>query len=193
MGIGIHYSGKIDPNASLPNLIGDVEAMTNDYGWEQIVYGEAFPSNRLDDSYSDKIYGVAVIPPDCDPLFLCFLSNGRMSSPLHLETFGYSDDLIHKEYLYMLSVNTLQAGVDVHVKLIEILKHVSSLYLSNFEINDEGGYWDSGNKDLLTEAFFHRMQLMELLPSHQISASWTSTESIRQYLNHVMTDLIHKQ
>lgn len=192
MGIGIHYSGKINPKASLPSLIAEVEALANEYAWESVVYRDDFPSNQFGDSYSDQIFGIAVVPPNCDPLFLCFLSNGHMSSPLHLESFGYSDDLIHKEYLYMLSVNTLQAGVEVHVKLINMLKQVSK-YLVDFDVNDEGGYWDSDNKDLLTEAFFHRMQLMELLPIHQILATWTSTESIRQYLHHVMTDLIHKQ
>lgn len=192
MGIGIHYSGKINPEASLPSLIAEVEAMANEYAWESVVYSDSFPSTQFGDSYSDQIFGIAVIPPSCDPLFLCFLSNGRMSSPLHLESFGYSNELIHREYLYLLSVNTLDAGVEVHIKLIDMLKQVSK-YLVDFDVNDEGGYWESGDKALLSEAFYHRMQLVELMPSHKVVATWTSCESIRQYLNHVMTDLIHKQ
>lgn len=193
MGLGIHYSGKFKPEASLSGLIAEVEALANLYGWEHVVYNDTFPSMFFGNSYSDCIYGIAVIPPCCDPIFLSFLSNGRMSSPLHLESFGYSTELIHNEYLYLLSVNTFDAGVEVHIKVVDMLKLVSEKYLTNFEVNDEGGYWESGNKVLLTEAFYHRMQLVELMPHQRVSATWTSSESIRQYLNHVMVDLIHKQ
>ena len=193
MGIGIHYSGRFNPAASLPKLIAEVTTFSKNLGWETMLYGRDFPSPQFEDSYSDQIYGIAVIPPDCDPLFICFLSIGRLSSPLHLESFGYSDELIHREYLYLLSINTLQAGVAVHVKLIEILKLISRYYLLDFEINDEGGYWESGDESLLAEAFYQRMQMIELSPRHHIAATWTSCESIRLYLNKVMTDLVHKQ
>ena len=193
MGLGIHYSGRFNPNASLPKLIAEVEELATAYGWEQLVYERVFPSSRFDDSYSDKIYGIVVIPPNCDPLFLSFLSNGRMSSPLHLESFGYSDEVIHREYLYLLSVSTLLAGVDVHVKLVTLLKALTNRYFLDFEVNDEGGYWDTENEEYLHSVFLHQRQQMELVTCSKNGSTYFWGESIRFYLNRVMKDLIYKQ
>jgi len=177
----------------LPQLIAVVEVMASAYGWEQVVYSSTFPSSHFDDTYSDKVYGIAVIPPNCDPLFLCFLSNGRMSSPLHLESFGDSNDVIHREYLYLLSVNTLLAGVSVHIKLVKMLKLISRRYLTEFEVKDEGGYWDSGDEQYLAESFSYQKHLMELVSCPRNGPTYFWGESIRVYLNRVMKDKIYKQ
>ncbi len=193
MGLGIHYSGRFNPDASLPQFIAEVEALATAFGWEQMVYEHGFPSLQFPNRYSEKIYGIVVMPPNCDPVFLCFLSNGRMSSPLHLESFGDSQEVIHQEYLYLLSVVTLLAGVDVHIKVVKLLKAIGNKYLLDFDVKDEGGYWETENEEFLAATMLQQRQQMELVTCSRNGSTYFWGESIRLYLSRVMMDLIYKQ
>jgi hypothetical protein len=86
MGLSIHYSGRFNPSASLKEMIEEVTDIARIYRWKYTIYETHFPKAEPDGTYNDKVYGITVSPPECEPVFLSFLSNMRMSSVFHLKS-----------------------------------------------------------------------------------------------------------
>lgn len=76
-----------------------------------------------------------------------------MSSYPNLKIWGESSDEQEKKYLYMLSVKTQFAGSSMHKLLINLLKYLSKKYFCEFNLYDEGKYWETGDEILLDEIF----------------------------------------
>ena len=154
MGLSIHYNGRINESTSLTKLIEEVKDIVEVYKWEYTIYETQFPSQSLGTkAYNNEIYGISFTPPECETVFLCFLSNGKMSSPIHLLHYGHSSDTTYQEYLYMLSVKTQYAGIEIHKLVLHILKHISKNHLSDFQLMDEGKYWETWDEKVLQDRF----------------------------------------
>lgn len=187
MGLSIHYSGRFNPQASLSEMIEEVKDIAEIYNWQYTVYEEQFPSNKFDnDSYNKNIYGINFTPPDCETINLCLLSNGRISSPSHLKIFGYSADEAYKKYLYMLSVKTQFAGSNVHKLIIHLLKHLSKKYFQEFEVIDEGHYWETEDEKLLEETFKKYNDLLDSVGSALQNIPMASDETFEQYFSRIL-------
>jgi hypothetical protein len=153
MGLSIHYNGTFSKTASLSAMIEEVKDIAEVYKWQYIVFETEFPEGRLDsETYNDKVYGLFFAPPGCEPVYLTFLSNGRMSSDLNLK-FWANEKGERAAYLYMLSTKTQYAGLQTHVTIIQLLRHVSKKYFSRFELMDEGRYWETNDLSVITESF----------------------------------------
>jgi hypothetical protein len=154
MGLSFHYNGHFNAKASLPEMIEEVKDTAEMFQWKYNIYEEEFPENSLGKTqYNQKIYGISFTPMECETIWLCFLSNGKMSSPVHLRFYGNSEDKEEQEYLYSLSVKTQYAGIETHKLIIHLLRHLSVKYLCDFTVSDEGQYWETGNEELLQEIF----------------------------------------
>lgn len=162
MGLSIHYSGSFNPDASLSAMIEEVKDIVDIYKWKYFVFEDTFPpdSSGLAD-YSEDIYGICFTPPDCETIDLCFLSNGKMSSISHLKFFGNSQNKEYQKYLYMLSVKTQYAGVEIHKLIIHLFKYLEGKYLQDLVVHDEGHYWDTGDEILLRDTFKKYTDLIE--------------------------------
>lgn len=154
MGLTIHYNGKFNPSASLRELIEEAKDVAEIYNWKYHIYETEFSPNDFGkESYNDKIYGIIILPPNCEPVYLTFLSNGRMSTEHNLEFWGKSEDEKEKNYLYMLFTKTQFAGIHVHKLIINLFRYLSQKYFSEFNMFDEGKYWETKDEKLLEEIF----------------------------------------
>lgn len=154
MGLSFHYSGSIAQPEFLPELISEIKDIAGVFKWEYTVYERQFPENAFGKTeYNQNIYGISFTPPECETIFMCFLSNGRMSSNVHLQFFGKTNNQEEREYLYMLSVKTQYAGVELHQFIIELFRYMHTKYFTNFEFTDEGDYWNSNDIELLKANF----------------------------------------
>ena len=70
-----------------------------------------------------------------------------------LKYFGNSENEKDKMYLYMLSSKTQYAGSTIHKIIIHLLKYLSQKYFQDFQLTDEGGYWETGDEKLLEKNF----------------------------------------
>ncbi len=52
-----------------------------------------------------------------------------------------------------ISVKTQFAGNEIHKALIKLLKHLEGAYLTEFELFDEGGYWQALDEEKLNRQF----------------------------------------
>jgi hypothetical protein len=156
MGLSFHYSGNIVKPELLPELIDEVKEIVKVFGWKYTTFDQEFPEvSFLKTEYSDKIFGICFTPPECETVFISFLSNGRMSSPTHLEFYGKTPTQPERKYLYMLSVKTQFAGVAIHQILIQLFRHLNKKYFSGFKMMDEGYYWETNDEEL-SKTTFHK-------------------------------------
>ncbi len=88
-----------------------------------------------------------------------------MSSAAHLEFFGKTESREEQSYLYMLSVKTQYAGIEIHKLFIQLLKYLSARYFVNFQLKDDGMYWETGDEKLLNNIFQQYTDLIDSFAS----------------------------
>lgn len=154
MGLSIHYSGSFNPSSSLTEMIEEVKEFAETMKWKHYVLDDCFPEKFYEGDDIDKnLYGICFAPPESETVSICFLSNGRMSSPLNLAAWGNSNEGIENGCLYMVAVKTQYAGPEVHIQIIKLLKYLEKKYFIDFTVSDEGHYWETGDENLLRETF----------------------------------------
>lgn len=173
MGLSIHYTGTIKDKTLLPQLAAEMKDICESLGWDY---------HYFDPGEEDTLEGVYFSPPECEPLFLTFNKEGRLLSPISQIT---RDMLLQNgldpELIFTISTKTQYAGIDVHIALIRLFRYLKEKYFSDFEMNDEGGYWESDERELLEQQFTRyetAMASMKEMLDQLRSASQASPESI---------------
>ena len=133
MGLSIHYNGTIKDTRLVPQLVDELRDICNTLQWKYHLF-EDEPAN-----------GICFSPENCETLFFTFSKSGELCSPLLLH---YN---IHPATT--ISVKTQYAGMDAHKAIIKLLKHIKLKYFSEFELYDEGGYWESDDENVLRQQF----------------------------------------
>ena len=154
MGLTFHYSGSFRKDASLEGLIEEVKDIAEINGWPHHIFERQFPENGFGkEAFNDNIYGISFSPPGSEPVWLCFLSNGRLSAPHLLQFYGQTEHQEERKNLYLVSTKTQTAGVSTHKSVIDLLKYLDGKYLTGLKVYDEGQYWETGDEILLAEIF----------------------------------------
>jgi hypothetical protein len=193
MGLTIHYNGKFNPAASLPEMIEEVKDIAEINKWKYHIYETEFPKDSIGkESYSDNLYGIIFIPPNCEPVYLSFLSNGRMASEHGLQFWGNSQDKKEKEYLYMLSTKTQFAGREIHKWIIHLFKYLKGKYFSEFNMFDEGKYWETNDEKLLNEIFQRYENALDILGTALENIPRDRGESFEKYFERILKGINDK-
>ncbi len=183
MGLSIHYNGRFKNGASLTEMIDELEDISKIYNWKYHIFEREFPAQKTDDTTHDgKIYGMCFTPTNCETVSISFLSNGRMSGAMQLHLWNDAIDEKEKEYLYMLFTKTQFAGSEIHMLIIHLLKYLSPKYFSEFNMIDEGQYWETGDKELLRENFKNYTDLINGFSAALQSIPKDPEENIESYL-----------
>jgi hypothetical protein len=154
MGLSFHNNGRFDPGASLREMTEEVEDVVKIYGWPYLIFGTTFPKDSLElQEYDGNLYGICFSPPKCEPVFLSFLSNGRMCSADGLKAYASSVGRQEEQHLYTLSTKTQYAGYNTHKIIMELLKYLSKKYFRELNVVDEGRYWQTGDELVLKNIF----------------------------------------
>lgn len=192
MGLSIHYNGKFNKEADLAELIAEVRDIVQIFQWDYFIFSEQFPPRETDDqSHDGDLYGIHFTPPGCESVSLCFLSNRRMSDIVHLKLYGDSKDEEERDYLYMLATKTQFADVSVHKSIIHLFRHLQSKnYFEEFNLIDEGEYWETGDEALLERK--HEF-LGTLIDSFSLAVQSVPREQGESYENYFkrIVKLIH--
>ncbi len=138
------------------------------------------------------IYGISFRPPGCETVNLCFLSNGRMSSTLHLKFYGDATNTTTQKYLYSLSVKTQYAGIEVHLLLMRLFKYLATKYLSDFWLMDEGGFWGVEDEAVHQQNFNKYNFLIDSFTEAITTRQKKPGESLTQYFSRLLTEIREK-
>ncbi len=194
MGLSVHYSGSIKNPNSLSELINEVKDVAEIFKWKYKVYNNKFPTGSFGkDEYNNEVYGISFNIPDCDTIFICFLSNGKMSSPFHLRFYANSHDKEECKFLYKLFVKTQFAGIELHKYIIHLFRHLNKKYFKDYEMFDEGGYWESGDEKLLQANFNKYNDLLNTFSLALENEPKQSGESFEDYFERLLIKIQEKR
>ncbi len=188
MGLSIHYSGRFRETSCLPEMIDEIKDIAEVCKWNFTVYCEQFPNNKSPGIIHDgKVYGISFTPPECETVSISFLSNRKMSSNVHLKFYGNTDKEPYSKYLYMLSVKTQFAGIEVHKFIIQLFRHLEKKnYFEEFSLIDDGKYWETGDEKLLADIFKENVELLDNFSFAIESVPIENGESYEKYFERVM-------
>ena len=141
---------------------------------------------------NDEIKGVLFAPEGSEPVFLTFNHEGRTLSPISIITRDIYDGIkLDKELMFTTSTKTQFAGIDAHIAIIRLLKHLSKKYLRDFTLTDEGSYWETGDEKILQRQFENYDTAMDLISEalQDLSANSDETpESIVERLERLLRE-----
>ncbi len=145
MGLTIHYSGKLRNPANLPSLIEEAADISQTMKW---------PYEVLERTSDVPVGGILIAPEGSEPLWLTFHEEGFMCNPM---LYAYVQEVegkgIPQDAEQWLFTKTQYAGVEVHMALIRLMRHLSQKYFEKFEVHDESQYWETNDEDLCRKRF----------------------------------------
>lgn len=145
MGLTIHYSGKLRNPASLPSLIEEAADISQTMQW---------PYEVIDKTPDVPVAGILIAPEGSEPLWLTFHEQGFMCNPmLYAYVMEVEGKGIPQDAEQWLFTKTQYAGVEVHMALIRLMRHLSQKYFDKFEVHDESQYWETNDEDLCRKRF----------------------------------------
>ncbi len=170
MGITIHYSGIFRNDRSLSEMIEEATAFAESEGWKADKQLSEFNNGSSDgDPDNRSLFGVLLHPPECETVFLCFEANRKLGyyfdfSDCITETWipdngpdgGHwerDESTNENETSWFVHTKTQYAGSAVHRKVVQLLRIVSEKYLTEFNCEDETGYWQHGDESELMKRF----------------------------------------
>lgn len=150
MGLMIHYQGHFNPKASLVEMIDEVNNIAEINEWSTTVFNKNFP-DQSGSAQKKLLYGLILSLPESESVFLCFTADRRLANPVWLD--ADTSNLEAEDLLHSLFTKTQYAGIEMHKKIVHLLKYLSAKYFDEFSVIDEGGYWETGDGKVLEENF----------------------------------------
>ena len=155
MGLTIHYCGKLRHPVDLPLLVAEAVDISESMHWAYEVI-EPLPNVPVE--------GVLISPNGSEPLWLTFHEAGFMCNPLLysyvLEVEGKGIPADAEQWLF---TKTQYAGVEAHMALIKLMRHLSQKYFEKFEMYDESRYWETGDEDICRAKFGEYNRIMDIM------------------------------
>jgi hypothetical protein len=156
MGLSFHYKGAIRNRSLISNLTEEVLDICKSLNWNYHIWekkGTTAIRTMAPDppNYTpDDLQGISVSPDECEPLFLTFLPNGNLCSPLKLM---FNDPITNDLMIEVIHVKTQFAGPDTHIALLKLLRYLKEKYFAELEVDDEGQYWETQDEKILLSQF----------------------------------------
>src|SRR5688572_5208421 len=145
MGLSIHYTGTIRNISFIDQLIDETADVCESMKWEYTIIKE---------QGDEGVNGIVFSPENCEPIFLTFLPNRRMCSPVSLRNKDlYAANGLDPELVYWTSTKTQFSGPDTHIALLKFLKHLKEKYFEELTLDDEGYYWATNDEKVLFQRF----------------------------------------
>jgi hypothetical protein len=188
MGLSFHYSGKIRSVSAIDLLTSEVEDICKSLGWEYYIWKRK--SHRKKKIKNEKgsvvkytpedVTGIDVTPPDSETLFLTFLPDGTLCSPVKLMFYNpENNDLL----IEVIHTKTQFAGPDVHITLMELLRYLEGKYFQKLKVDDEGMYWGRWDKEVLLARFETYNKMFNLMSEALTTLKAEPGETVTQLAN----------
>ncbi len=157
MGVTIHYRGKLKSPDLITTLMDEVEEICISNSWKYQLLKDSSPTKEpalpnpyeLDDFDSDldfspnhsrdDLQGITFQPhKESETVTFLFDTEGVLRSI-------FSSIFKKKGKYTWCFVKTQFAGMDTHVRIINLMAYLKKKYFKKFEIHDDGGYYPDMN------------------------------------------------
>ncbi len=187
MGLSIHYSGYLKGADLLPELIREVQDISEIYGWKYQILDSVFPNEHFNEKADfENLYGINFTPTNCETISIVFLSNGRMACPARVLLADKTELQDEDSWIYFNSVKTQFAGFRIHQLIIHLFKYLNEKYFRNFKMNDESYYWETMDEAKMKNQFKVYNTLLENFELAIETFPMQSDEGIEQYFKRVI-------
>jgi hypothetical protein len=181
MGITIHYNGKINNIAQTDAFISELSSISNEMDWEYTLIND----NDL------QVKGI-LAKPDAKSETLSFLfdKSGQLINPIYL--IENDDGRLCSSSVH---IKTQFSHIDVHVTVIKLLKYVKKKYIDNLQVFDEGGYWETNDRQLLKnriDFLYDKINSIQKILSELPSNINDTAESIAERIEKVLSGKLSK-
>ncbi len=158
MGLSIHYQGSLTDYSFVDELTDEVEDICKSLAWKYHLWKKKnysrdtvhvekpdFINYKLED-----LKGISIFPEECEPVELAFFPSGILCSPIKLM---HNDPATNDLMVQVVSTKTQFAGPDIHKAVLNLLRYLQEKYFAEFELSDEGMYWETKDEKILTSQF----------------------------------------
>ena len=153
MGVTLHYRGTLDDPRRLPALCAELADVAQAMGWSAVRIDDDYDAPldarlnhdssgaRIDGNVGLK--GIVLTPDDgSESLWFCFDREGQLRSLLG--QILILDGTLKPEESWAFT-KTQFSSPERHVWIVGLLRYVQKRYVSDLEVQDDGGYWDTGD------------------------------------------------
>lgn len=140
MGITIHYRGRLKSPTLYTALLTEVKDICDISNWNYTIIPTYNKSDKaLPELDENELKGISfTVAPGCEPVMFFFNNEGILRGPF--------SDYWKEEPLPWLFTKTQFAGPGAHVLLCTFLKYIFEKYFDQYEVMDEGDYWQTGDQ-----------------------------------------------
>jgi hypothetical protein len=161
MSITIFASGRIERTSDIPRLIDDLKRVAGEHKWGYRVIDDDFETlphavlTRRDSGdraavieRSLGLKGIVLsVGPGAEPLAILFDCSGALTDMLQQLSWIHGN----RQGERFTMCKTQFAGIDSHIRVIEVLDGLKQRYIPGLVVNDEGDYWESRDRRRLAE------------------------------------------
>ena len=160
MGLTIHYPGSLNDISTIDEFAEELADIARSMKWDFTHMDEDWNEPCTAQlQHSDKgaeilghlpLKGVTLHPGSgCESLSFLFDCKGELRELLAMVFGDQGPD-------QFVSTKTQFSSVDSHIWIVGLLRYLKRNYIENLEIRDEGGYWETEDRDALA----HKMQIL---------------------------------
>ena len=157
MGLSIHYSGRMDDAAQLGGMCDELQdiAQTMNWVWSRMDEDWDKPNSaRLASGPHGAevrghlpLKGISISPGDnCESLRFFCDREGNLRDAMSM--IMLHDGTVNPEDV-RISVKTQFSSPELHMIIIKLLKYLKKRYVSSLTVEDEGEYWQTGDRETL--------------------------------------------
>ncbi len=157
MGVTIHYRGTLEEPERIRDLQLELADIAKSMGWEHSILDDDWtvPPNAVlvheQGSATIKghlgLKGISILPGGGGEALSFFVdAAGRLRSIMDM--ILQREGRTTPENVWV-SVKTQFLSLDIHVWIVGLLKYLQKRYFSDLRVNDEGGFWETGDRAAL--------------------------------------------
>ena len=190
MGLSIHYWGKIKDYNLIDAMTAEIEDICKSLDWPYQVFDtkkSKLKSGETAEKYTPHdVKGISFTPPESETVFLTFLPDAIVVSPLKLI---YYDPATNDLMIEVVHTKTQFAGPDTHIAILKLLHYIKEKYFESFELDDEGNYWEKWDEKGLLSQFARYNFILEKVSNALADvklASGESDESLAERIEEIL-------
>jgi len=157
MGVTIHYRGTIDEPVRIRDLQREMADIAKSMGWGHSLLDDDWTvppdATLVHERGSAKIKGhlglkgISLLPGGGGESLSLFVdATGRLRSIMDMILQG--ERRTSPDHAWV-SMKTQFLSPDIHVWIVGLLKYLQKRYFTDLQVNDEGGFWETGDRAAL--------------------------------------------
>lgn len=198
MGVTIHYKGRLKNIEEVNQLVDELEevARTNEWHYQIIdtlqdfveMIEQVVPED-LEELELSHLRGIALGQPESEPIWMVFDEDGQLITPM-VAYIRHQDPEYYKTLDFHAFTRTQSGGPEYHIKLVKLLKYLSSKYFDEWEVLDDGQYYVSGDEEKLKEQMLmidrSMAALNDAFEAHGENLLDKSEDEIKDFISNVL-------